>query len=232
MAGQMFGEISNPSIKVGSQKWYTVPGLNHRPRGGDRRRRHRAVAGFADVLADPDTDDDGLRRGATTTTTTTSSSSTARGCRSHCGAGDRCEPERRADRSAGRDRAGDRVRPHERSRRRGRRRCRRRCRRHHRGDCSQRRLRRPRRSSRCGSAATSARHVKTKNVDPRYPEVARAARVAGIVILEAVIGPDGRVTEVKVLRSVPLLDAAAVVRRFSSGHTHRPCSTASRFLSS
>ena len=25
MPGQMFGEISNPTIKVGSQKWYTVP---------------------------------------------------------------------------------------------------------------------------------------------------------------------------------------------------------------
>ena len=25
MAGQMFGEIANPSIKIGAQKWYTVP---------------------------------------------------------------------------------------------------------------------------------------------------------------------------------------------------------------
>ncbi|MCY4601567.1 MAG: hypothetical protein OXF27_16810, partial [Acidobacteria bacterium] len=24
-AGQMFGEIANPSIRVGSRKWYTVP---------------------------------------------------------------------------------------------------------------------------------------------------------------------------------------------------------------
>ena len=32
----------------------------------------------------------------------------------------------------------------------------------------------------------------------------------GIVILEAVIGPNGNVTEVKVLRSVPLLDEAAI----------------------
>ena len=52
--------------------------------------------------------------------------------------------------------------------------------------------------------------VKTRNVDPRYPQVAQAARVAGVVILEAVIGPDGRVTDVKILRSVPLLDDAAV----------------------
>ncbi len=40
--------------------------------------------------------------------------------------------------------------------------------------------------------------------------MAQSARVQGIVILEAVIGPTGRVTEVKVLRSVPLLDEAAI----------------------
>jgi protein TonB len=43
-----------------------------------------------------------------------------------------------------------------------------------------------------------------------YPPVAQAARVQGVVILEAVIGPSGRVTDVKVLRSVPLLDDAAI----------------------
>ena len=51
---------------------------------------------------------------------------------------------------------------------------------------------------------------KITNVDPTYPPVAAAARVTGIVILEAVIGTDGRVTDVKVLRSVPLLDDAAL----------------------
>ncbi|MCY4598488.1 MAG: energy transducer TonB [Acidobacteria bacterium] len=45
---------------------------------------------------------------------------------------------------------------------------------------------------------------------PVYPPVAQSARVQGIVILEAVIGPSGRVTEVTVLRSVPLLDEAAI----------------------
>jgi protein TonB len=40
--------------------------------------------------------------------------------------------------------------------------------------------------------------------------VAQAARVQGVVILEAVIGPNGNVTDVQVLRSVPLLDDAAV----------------------
>jgi TonB family protein len=47
-------------------------------------------------------------------------------------------------------------------------------------------------------------------VQPIYPEVALAARVQGIVILEATIGVDGRVIDAKVLRSVPLLDQAAI----------------------
>ena len=50
----------------------------------------------------------------------------------------------------------------------------------------------------------------TRRVEPQYPAVARAASVSGIVILEAVIGSDGRIADVKVLRSVPLLDDAAI----------------------
>ena len=52
----------------------------------------------------------------------------------------------------------------------------------------------------------------TKKVDvrPIYPEVARLARVEGTVILEAVLDTDGRVTQLKVIRSVPLLDQAAL----------------------
>jgi protein TonB len=34
--------------------------------------------------------------------------------------------------------------------------------------------------------------------------------VQGIVILECTISPQGRVTDVKILRGIPLLDAAAV----------------------
>src|SRR6185295_9546962 len=45
---------------------------------------------------------------------------------------------------------------------------------------------------------------------PVYPPVAIAARVQGQVILEALIDEQGRVGAVRVLRSVPLLDAAAV----------------------
>ena len=52
--------------------------------------------------------------------------------------------------------------------------------------------------------------VKLKNVPPEYPDLALAARVQGVVILECVISPRGTVTDVKVLRSIPLLDQAAV----------------------
>jgi len=52
--------------------------------------------------------------------------------------------------------------------------------------------------------------TKVADVPPVYPPVAQAARVQGVVILEAIIGTTGRVTEVRVLRSVPLLDDAAL----------------------
>jgi protein TonB len=51
---------------------------------------------------------------------------------------------------------------------------------------------------------------KVVDVAPVYPPLARAARVEGLVILEAVIAEDGSVRDVRLLRSVPLLDAAAV----------------------
>lgn len=54
------------------------------------------------------------------------------------------------------------------------------------------------------------RPAKVQDVIPEYPPIARAARVEGIVILEVVIGVDGRVTNARVLRSVPQLDEAAV----------------------
>jgi protein TonB len=51
---------------------------------------------------------------------------------------------------------------------------------------------------------------KLRHVAPVYPPIAQQARVTGTVILEAVLSPAGEVTDVKVLRSVPLLDAAAI----------------------
>lgn len=52
--------------------------------------------------------------------------------------------------------------------------------------------------------------IKVKDVAPLYPAIARAAHVEGIVIIEATIGRDGRVQDARILRSVPLLDAAAL----------------------
>jgi protein TonB len=51
---------------------------------------------------------------------------------------------------------------------------------------------------------------KLKGVPPAYPEAARDARIEGVVILEALINPQGRVAEIEVLRGVPLLEEAAV----------------------
>ena len=52
--------------------------------------------------------------------------------------------------------------------------------------------------------------VKIKDVRPIYPPEAQQARVTGMVIVEARIGADGSVETVQVLRSIPLLDQAAV----------------------
>ena len=52
--------------------------------------------------------------------------------------------------------------------------------------------------------------TKTRHVAPTYPPIAQSARVQGIVIIEATIGPNGKVQEAKVLRSIPLLDQAAL----------------------
>ncbi len=51
---------------------------------------------------------------------------------------------------------------------------------------------------------------KLKNVAPIYPDIAARAMVEGVVILEIAIEPNGKVDDVRVLRSIPLLDAAAV----------------------
>jgi protein TonB len=51
---------------------------------------------------------------------------------------------------------------------------------------------------------------KIGDVRPIYPEVARLARVEGTVILEAVLDTTGRVTQLRVIKSVPMLDQAAL----------------------
>jgi TonB family protein len=52
--------------------------------------------------------------------------------------------------------------------------------------------------------------TKVKDVRPLYPEDSKIAGVQGVVILDATIGPDGRVDRVAVLRSIPQLDYAAI----------------------
>jgi periplasmic protein TonB len=47
-------------------------------------------------------------------------------------------------------------------------------------------------------------------VEPDYPGVAVSAKVGGTVILEATVNEAGAVTDVTVLRSIPLLDKAAI----------------------
>jgi TonB family protein len=61
---------------------------------------------------------------------------------------------------------------------------------------------------RVGGAIKEPRKI--KDVRPAYPDIAKQARVQGVVILECIVGADGRVVEVKVLRGIPLLDAAAL----------------------
>jgi protein TonB len=52
--------------------------------------------------------------------------------------------------------------------------------------------------------------AKIIDVKPAYPPIAQAARLEGVVIIEATIGPTGSVVDAKLLRSIPLLDAAAL----------------------
>jgi periplasmic protein TonB len=51
---------------------------------------------------------------------------------------------------------------------------------------------------------------KIVHVPPVYPPIAQQAHVEGTVILEAIIDERGRVDQVRVLRSRPLLDQAAI----------------------
>lgn len=49
-----------------------------------------------------------------------------------------------------------------------------------------------------------------KRVQASYPDLAMKAHVEGTVILEAIVDENGEVRNVKVLRSIPLLDKAAI----------------------
>jgi TonB family protein len=52
--------------------------------------------------------------------------------------------------------------------------------------------------------------VKVSAPSPQYTEIARKARIQGVVIVEAIIDKEGKVTNVKVLKGLPMgLDTAA-----------------------
>ena len=212
MPRDMFGDVVDPSIKLGSQAWYTVPLsiLAH-------------VVLFAaviiiplmaaDVLPTP-ADDDGVRRRPAAAATATAAAA----------AGGRAAARRRRRRSPIPTRRRSK-RPKEIMPRRPLRR-----------PVSARAC--PAASKVASRAASSVvssagcpkrppppppppsapvrvggnikAPTKTQDVKPVYPPIAQSARVQGVVIIEATIGADGRVKDAKVLRSIPLLDQAAL----------------------
>jgi TonB family protein len=52
--------------------------------------------------------------------------------------------------------------------------------------------------------------TKVADVKPVFPAEAQAARVQGVVIIEALIDPSGSIANARVLRSIPMLDEAAL----------------------
>ena len=52
--------------------------------------------------------------------------------------------------------------------------------------------------------------IKTRDVKPVYPPEAQANRIVGVVIIEALLNPDGSVATGRILRSIPALDDAAL----------------------
>lgn len=59
-----------------------------------------------------------------------------------------------------------------------------------------------------------------KDSQPAYPTAALAAGIQGVVIIEATIGVDGKVTATKVVRSLAMLDDAAI--RAVKGRQYKP----------
>jgi TonB family protein len=52
--------------------------------------------------------------------------------------------------------------------------------------------------------------IKIRDAKPVYPPMARQSHTQGVVVLEVTIGDDGKVKAVKVLKSIAMLELAAV----------------------
>ena len=52
--------------------------------------------------------------------------------------------------------------------------------------------------------------LRTKTVPPIYPVSARESGVQGVVIVEVTVTRDGKVDSARILRSIPVLDQAAL----------------------
>ncbi|HYT68601.1 MAG TPA: energy transducer TonB [Vicinamibacterales bacterium] len=52
--------------------------------------------------------------------------------------------------------------------------------------------------------------TKTKDVKPAYPPEAQTAHVQGVMIVEALVDANGKMANARILRSIPILDAAAL----------------------
>ena len=61
---------------------------------------------------------------------------------------------------------------------------------------------------RVGGAIPSPKKI--KDVAPVYPAIAKSNRIGGTVEVELTVGPDGKVVATRVLKSVPVLNQAAL----------------------
>lgn len=52
--------------------------------------------------------------------------------------------------------------------------------------------------------------IKVKDVKPVYPEIAKQTRTQGVVVVELTVGVSGKVDSAKVVKSLPMLDNAAL----------------------
>jgi protein TonB len=66
----------------------------------------------------------------------------------------------------------------------------------------------PRRPARIGGEIKEPALL--SRVEPVYPWIAISGKITGTVILEATVNEAGQVTDVKILRSIPLLDEPSI----------------------